>query len=445
MFGGINPRHAPAPWLPLPFLLSAPLAFAAGHLLLAMRATAVLGSFRATSTIAVTHLLILGGVVAAMLGALYQLAPVVFVADAPDGRLGLVQAALYTAGWPMMVCGFLTGKVILLATGGTCVVTAIVLFVITIGRVLRSATQWDTPGWYILAALTWLVATVTFGLLFALDWRFGWFPIPTHVLAIHVHFGGIGWLTFLLMGVSYRLVPMFAIAPAPTGKLARTNLLAMIVLLCALGIALALDAPRTIIASIAFGLAAGCGVYLWDMARIYRARRRRFDLTMAAMWGALAALGIAALMGALWSTGVPAHWFAATPWLLTYGYLAIAGWCALAICGQLTKIIPFLIWLHRYGPGMGRGPVPLLNDMLPWRAAAIAVASYAAGFAVTVVGLFTAHPGIVQVGSLLASAGALTLFGALLTVLLPHHRSTRRPEHQVARAASNRAVAGEGA
>src|SRR5262245_49861288 len=128
MFGGINPRHAPAPWLPLPFLLSAPLALAAGHLLLATSATAILGSYRSTSAIAVTHLLILGGVAAAMLGALYQMTPVIFVADAPDGRLGLVQAAMYTGGWPMMVCGFLTGKMMVLAAGGTCVVTAIVLF-----------------------------------------------------------------------------------------------------------------------------------------------------------------------------------------------------------------------------------------------------------------------------------------------------------------------------
>lgn len=439
MFGGINPRHAPAPWLPLPFLLSAPLAFAAGHLLLAARAAVVLGSYRSTSALAVTHLLILGGVVAAMMGALYQLAPVVFVADAPDGRLGLVQAALYTAGWLMMVCGFLTGTVMLLAAGGTCVVTAIVLFIVVIGRVLRSATQWDTPGWYMLAALTWLVATVTFGLLFALDWRFGWFPIPAHILAIHVHFGGIGWLTFLLMGVSYRLVPMFAIAPAPAGRLARANLDVMFVLLCVLGIALALDAPRAVIAIVASGLAAGCGAYIWDMAHVYRTRRWRFDLTMAAMWGALAALGLAALMGALWSTGVPARWFAVTPWLLTYGYLAIAGWCALAICGHLTKIIPFLIWIHRYGPGMGRGPVPLLKDMLPARAAIIAVMSYAVGFVVNVVGLFTTQPGVVQVGSLIATAGALTLFGTLLVVLLPHHRSTRLPEHQAARAVSKRA------
>jgi hypothetical protein len=387
------------------------------------------------STIAVTHVLILGFVVATMMGALYQLTPVIFVAEAPYGRLGVIQMALHTVGWFLMVCGFLSGRVVLLAVGGTCVVTGVVVFVIVIGCVLRSATQWDTPGWYIIAALACLAMTVTFGLLFALDWRFGWFPIPAHILAIHVHFGGVGVLTFLLMGVSYRLVPMFAIAPAPTGLLARWNLHAMFVLLCATGVAFALDAPRAIVALAAWGLAAGCGIYLWDMARIYRARRRRFDLTMAAMWGALTSLGLAACMGALWSTGLPALWFAATPWLLTYAYLAIGGWCALAICGHLTRIIPFLIWIHRYGSAMGRGPVPLLKDLLPQRVAAIAIASYAAGYLVNVAGLFIARATLVRMGSLLVAAGAVLLFGALLTVLLPHHRSTRLPEHQSARSA----------
>lgn len=63
MFGGINPRHAPAPWLPHAFLLSGPLALV-------------------PAAIAVTHLLVLGAVVGTMMGALYQLAPVVFVARA---------------------------------------------------------------------------------------------------------------------------------------------------------------------------------------------------------------------------------------------------------------------------------------------------------------------------------------------------------------------------
>src|SRR5947209_6947366 len=107
MFAGINPRHAPVPWLPLPFLLSGPLGLAAAHLLLVAHAGQVTGSYGATATLAVTHLFVLGGVVATMMGALYQMTPVIFVARAANGRLGLAQGALYTAGWMLMVVGFL--------------------------------------------------------------------------------------------------------------------------------------------------------------------------------------------------------------------------------------------------------------------------------------------------------------------------------------------------
>lgn len=440
MFGGINPRHAPAPWLPLPFLLSAPVALAATHLLLAVRADAVIGSYRATATIAVTHLLVLGAIVATMMGALYQMTPVIFVAEAADGRLGLVQGALYTAGWLAMVTGFLRGDRWLLAVGGSSVVLAVLLFLAIIGRVLRTATQWDTAGWYLLTAFAMLVATIGFGLTFALDWQFGWFPIPSHLLAIHVHLGGIGWLTILLMGVSYRLVPMFAIAPAPAGILARANLGAMIGLLIGLVTALCLNVDRWAIAVIAWGLAACCGVYLCDMIRLYRARRRRYDLTLVTMWGAMVCLAVAAIMGAFWSTGLPARWFGATPWLSAYAYIALAGWCVLAICAHLIKIIPFLVWLNRYGRGMGRGPVPLLKDLLPQRAATVVIAGYAVGFALTASGLFLNQSTIVRVGAVLAATGALGLFGVLLAVLLPHHRSTRVPEHQAARAGGLRSV-----
>ena len=47
-----------------------------------------------------------------------------------------------------MVAGFLRGAPVLLAVGGTSVVLAVLLFLVIIGGVLRTATQWDTAGWY---------------------------------------------------------------------------------------------------------------------------------------------------------------------------------------------------------------------------------------------------------------------------------------------------------
>ncbi len=433
MFGGINPRHAPVPWLPLPFLLAGPLALAAAHLLLATHATAVVGSYRATATVAVTHLLVLGAIVGTMMGALYQMAPVIFVAEAANGRLGLAQGALYTSGWIAMVAAFLRGDRWLLAVGGSSVVVAVLLFLVIIGRVLRTATQWDTAGWYILTAFAFFVATIGLGLTFALDWRFGWFPIPPHLLAIHVHLGGIGWLTLLIMGISYRLVPMFAIAPAPVGILARGNLGAIIGLLIGLTTLLWRDAARLSVTIIAWGLAVCVGIYLFDMTRLYRTRRRRYDLTLLTLWGAMTCLGVAALMGAFWITGLPARRFGASQWLSSYAYIALAGWCVLAICAHVIKIVPFLVWLHRYGRGMGRGPVPLLKDLLPQRAAIAAIGGYAIGFAATATGLLTGQTAIIRVGAWCAAVGALGLFGVVLAVLLPHRRSSRAPEHQAAR------------
>jgi hypothetical protein len=82
---------------------------------------------------------------------------------------------------------------------------------------------------------------------------------------------------------------------------------------------------------------------------------------------------------------------------------------------------------------MGRGPVPLLKDLLPQRAAIAAIATYAAGFVLTATGLLAGRPTIVRVGASCAAAGALGLFGVLLRVLMPHRRSSRAPEHQAAR------------
>ncbi|GAB6932439.1 hypothetical protein JCM14719A_07920 [Calditerricola satsumensis] len=51
------------------------------------------------------------------------------------------------------------------------------------------------------------------------------------------------------------------------------------------------------------------------------------------------------------------------------------GWVGFTILGYLSKIVPFLWWTHKYGPKVGKEPVPslaeLLNDRLAGRTLAV--------------------------------------------------------------------------
>jgi hypothetical protein len=43
---------------------------------------------------------------------------------------------------------------------------------------------------------------------------------------------------------------------------------------------------------------------------------------------------------------------------------ALVGWLGQSIIGYLYKIVPFLIWHARYGPLVGREPVPLMRELV---------------------------------------------------------------------------------
>ncbi|MFW6331578.1 MAG: hypothetical protein ACOC3J_07635, partial [Gemmatimonadota bacterium] len=43
------------------------------------------------------------------------------------------------------------------------------------------------------------------------------------------------------------------------------------------------------------------------------------------------------------------------------------------------KIVPFLVWFHRYGPRVSEGPVPRVSELYSGRAATVAGSLLAAG------------------------------------------------------------------
>jgi hypothetical protein len=48
---------------------------------------------------------------------------------------------------------------------------------------------------------------------------------------------------------------------------------------------------------------------------------------------------------------------------LIYGYIIIFGYISMLIVGQMYKIVPFLVWYHKYSSKVGLEPVPMLKDM----------------------------------------------------------------------------------
>ncbi|MGH8296185.1 MAG: hypothetical protein ACRETZ_11930, partial [Steroidobacteraceae bacterium] len=338
----------------------------------------------APGTLVAVHLLTIGWLLLLMLGALFQFVPVITSSPLPSQRLSLATLVMVQGGLIAMVCGFLgitgilPGHVWALPGGGAAVLAGVLIASWNVGVPLIRGRPRTLPARLILTGLAFLLLTILLGLTFALTLTVPALgPELAPLLAgvgEHALAGLGGWFTLAAMGVSYKLLPMFMLAPEERG---RTG--SWVQVLGTAGFALAVAAgltgvwlPGPIVRAAEIGgyggIAGAIAVYLWDVTRIYRTRKRTVieahNRCATGAFGFLA-LAAAAAIGSLAAGRLDA----AAPLVI---FLVVFGWLGGLGLTQLYKVIAFLSWLHRYGSSLGRGAVPRVQDLVkesrsyPW-------------------------------------------------------------------------------
>jgi cbb3-type cytochrome oxidase subunit 1 len=417
------------PRLSLAFFVTGFVALAGAYAWLALHADAILLHYLLPEGVTLAHLVVLGWLTMVMMGAVYQLISVLVQAPLYSVRLAVIQYLLFAGGAAGLVESFATSRISSLPIHGITAVAGVLLFLINIGLTFRRIRDWSAPARYLAASLGFLALTVSLGFLYALDLRYGWFPVTTHRLALHAHLGIAGWMGLLVTGVSYRLLPMFVLVRGHDERIARWNLGLLSGSLLALAAMLVLDAPRPFIVAPAVALAAGYLVYAWDIARMFRARlRRRLDLYAWHLFLSLGCLVASAVAGVLTATGLPQGWVGEVEWTLAYAYVALGGWLTLAVMGHAYKIVPMLVWQLRYSDRTKTGPAPLLTDMYPHRPAAAGLVLYGAGAATLIGGLLAGNVAAVRLAALVAGLGLALFLGNMAWIILGRHAAApRRP------------------
>ncbi len=335
-------------------------------------------------TLVAVHLLTVGWLLLLMLGALFQFVPVITSTPLPSQHLALATLIAVQGGLLGMICGFmgiagvLPGHSRALPAGGVAVLAGVLIASGNIGVPLIRGRPLTLPARLVLTGLAFLLLTVLLGLAFALT-----LTVPAIAPALVPLLAGVGdhalaglggWFTLAAMGVSYKLLPMFMLAPEErgvTGDWVHVLGTAGFSLAVAGGLgAVWLSAPLARVAQVAgyAAIAGAVALYLWDVARIYRTRKRAVvEAHNLCAVGAFGFLGLAAGVGiASLTAGRLAE---ATPALV---FLIVFGWLGGLGLTQLYKIIPFLTWLNRYGSSLGRGAVPRVQDLVkesrsyPW-------------------------------------------------------------------------------
>ena len=360
---GLRLDQAPPLDIPLRFFLTAPLFGMATGVALAVRGGVLLAHPLAPETLALVHGVTLGWVTMVMVGALYQILPVLVGAAVPSISVARWVHAGLTGGTVALAAGLATGSPWALGAAvpmlGLALGSAIVQFSIAVWRARNVA----AAAWGIRLALGGLAIAAAAGSLFAMRQAAG-NPLSdrTAWIAVHAYWGLAGWIGMLVIGVGSALLPMFYL----TSRMPPRTLWS----------ALAAGALAPLSATVLFPLAGsgvaqwipvGCAILAYALAasawgRMLRTRRRTASDASLWLWRAALGNGAVACVLLVWHQGAPDPRI-----LLSCGIAYLVGFAAILINAMTLKIVPFLVWLHRFSRAVGKGAVPLMGDLLPAR------------------------------------------------------------------------------
>jgi len=111
-----------------------------------------------------------------------------------------------------------------------------------------------------------------------------------------------------------------------------------------------------------------------------------------------------------------------SPRIATAYVLALLTAISLFVAGHYYKILPFLIWFHRFGPLVGKGPVPRVADLYSARWGNAAAGLLIAGALGLIAAPLSGVVALARPAALLFAAGAVIVAAQMLNI------SLRRPE-----------------
>lgn len=436
--------NAPSVALPLQFILTGLLALLGGVAGLIFRPDVLATYHYNQYVIALTHLFVLGWICTVVMGAVYQLVPVALETRLHSERLARWQFIFHVVGFAGMVWMFWRWDMKQVGHFGSALAVGVVFFACNIVRTLARVPRWNVVAGAVATALFWLGGAVFAGLcvaaakctydsadtlaptgflgamIHALQATANWVKRfdQISVMHAHAHLGVVGFFLMLMVGVSYKLVPMFTLSEVQS----RGRAVASVVLL---NLGLAGSFVTTLVRSpwkLAFTLVmiAALTLYGWEMRAILRARKRRvLDWAIRQF---LTALGLLAPLSVL---AVFLSWpgVTLTPFVgqleNLYGLLALLGVVSFAILGMLYKIIPFLVWHGRYSREIGRRKVPSFAELYSSRLQVAGYWLYLGGLAGLSVATLASHaPGVRW--SAVVLAASVTLFVVNVAKMLSH-------------------------
>lgn len=345
------------------YFIAAIFSFVALNFLLLLNYSDIYGHHFSPKILALTHTATLGWITMIIFGALFQLVPVVLEVKLFSEVMAEIQFWIYIVGviglvycfWFFQTGMFMNLSAILLNA-------AVFIFSTNIIITFTRVKKWNITGWYLASAIFYLIVTAIAGLLLAINLGSPYIKIDhLQYLNLHVHVAFIGWVSMVVMGVTYKLIPMFTLSHGYTMVYAKWVL--WLINFGLIGINIIFHYKDTTFLYYVFTpiIAIGIVLFLFQVFIIFKKRiRKKLDTGLIFSSYAYLMLGLTTLLGTFIAF---IDYQKILNLTLIYGYMIIFGYISMLIVGQMYKIVPFLVWYHKYSSKVGIEKVPMLKEM----------------------------------------------------------------------------------
>ncbi|MCB1368249.1 MAG: hypothetical protein KDK00_10835, partial [Rhodobacteraceae bacterium] len=349
--------------------------------------------------LAALHLMTLGVLAMAAIGASYQLLPV--ATRQPLARVWMARLSfwLFAPGLLILALGMSGEADAALWPGAILASAGLLLFAVLTGDNLRRAGSLPIVAAHGGAALVALLGTIAAGLLLIGDFSHGYLADHASVAVLHMGVAAFGFMGLLVFGYSLILVPMYLLSrsvPTRPGWL-QLGLGVAAILLFAAGRLMAL--PLLDVFALLIGLAAAATYLVLMRAAWKSAMRRRQGLSFVLLRAGWAGMVLGLLTGLVLAAGID---IPNGPAL--FGWIVLVGWLLTFVTGILQRIMPFLASMHATGRGGKPVRVSDLTAELPLRMHAV---GHGLAFVLVALGIVLDLSVLVQLGAAAGLAGAL--------------------------------------
>ncbi|MEE9219552.1 MAG: hypothetical protein V3U98_10855 [Acidobacteriota bacterium] len=360
--------------------------------------------------LAAVHLVTLGWISASILGSFYVIAPLALRLSLPVRSADYGAFAFLLIGTSSMVWHFWIASTDAMAWAGILVALALGHFAARALRCLGAARIPACVKLHFQLAFANVLAAATLGVLIGFDKQHPF--LGGNALSnayAHAHLAALGWALMMVMGASYRLLPMLLPSAMPKGLNLGAG--ALLLEVGTLGVCACLLAGSRWLPLFALIASAAIVLFLRNVAWMRQRPRPSPRHLTRPDYGALHALQALGYLGAATALGLILSFAPESEWSFrlvpVYGALGLIGFLSQMVLGVGARILPMFAVLHAVAAAPGSAGFRRHSAwQRPLQAAGFWL--WTAGVPVLACGLFW------ESVSLLAAAGVLLLVALVL-------------------------------